>query len=190
MRKERLAAFTDAVLAIIMTLLVLELKKPDVLSFAGFWALRENFFAYTLSFFWLGTMWVNLHNEWENIERISKKTVWATLIMLFFSSIFPYSTSIVAANFSNGVAQGFYGLIVLLVTFSNLLTYQTLLAPNTSSELFLKRMNHRVHWLTYDIILKIIGFVVSVTIYPPAMSLSVVLTLLLFVIPNQFETGK
>lgn len=68
MGKDRLIAFTDAVLAIVMTILVLELNKPDSISFSGFWALRENFFAYTLSFFWLGTMWVNLHNEWYHVK--------------------------------------------------------------------------------------------------------------------------
>ncbi|MGI6024565.1 MAG: TMEM175 family protein, partial [Pediococcus parvulus] len=49
MNKERLAAFTDAVLAIIMTILVLELEKPKTVNLAGLWALRANFFAYTLS---------------------------------------------------------------------------------------------------------------------------------------------
>ena len=52
MKKDRVAAFTDAVLAIIMTILVLELKKPE-----------------------LGSMWVNIHNEWESIEKINAKTL-------------------------------------------------------------------------------------------------------------------
>lgn len=57
MGKERLAAFIDAVLAIIMTILVLELEKPKAMTWAGLWDLRANFFAYALSFFWLGLMW-------------------------------------------------------------------------------------------------------------------------------------
>lgn len=69
MKKERLTAFTDAVLAIIMTILVLELKKPDEISWIGLWNLRTNFLAYFISFFWLGTMWVNLHRSWDKIEK-------------------------------------------------------------------------------------------------------------------------
>ena len=100
MTKERLAAFFDAVLAIIMTILVLELEKPSEVSLKGFLALKENFFAYVLSFFWLGTMWVNHHNEWMGIEKISVKTVWTTMLTLFFSSLFPYKNSTFFTSFS------------------------------------------------------------------------------------------
>ena len=65
MEKERLVTFTDAVLAIIMTILVLELKKPTEPTLAQLWALRESFLAYALSFFWLGSMWIALHNTWS-----------------------------------------------------------------------------------------------------------------------------
>lgn len=69
MSKERLTAFTDAVLAIIMTILILELEKPAAISWSAFWDLRMNFFAYTVSFFWLGAMWVNLHQSWHEVEK-------------------------------------------------------------------------------------------------------------------------
>ncbi len=187
MSKDRLATFTDAVLAIIMTILVLDLEVPEPLSLEGFWAMRENYFAYTISFFWLGAMWVNLHNEWDQVEKISRKTVWATLIMLFFSSVFPYSTSIVATDFSNSFAQVFYGIIVLLVTFSNMATYHTLIKPNSNNPTFIARMNHRGHWASYDIVLKVLGLLLAVTVFPPAMIFAVVLTLLVFVIPNQLK---
>lgn len=84
MGKERLMAFTDAVLAIIMTILVLELERPEAATLAALWALKENFFAYALSFFWLGTMWVNLHNEWHGISQISNAVVWWSVVLLFF----------------------------------------------------------------------------------------------------------
>lgn len=71
MGKERLIAFTDAVLAIIMTILVLELEKPDAPTIEAFFALRQNFFAYFLSFFWLGSLWMALNTLWEKVEKIS-----------------------------------------------------------------------------------------------------------------------
>jgi len=73
MNKERMAAFTDAVLAIIMTILVLELEKPATMTLAGLWDLRANFFAYALSFFWLGLMWLTHHNNWEKSVKLTTK---------------------------------------------------------------------------------------------------------------------
>ena len=117
MKKDRVAAFTDAVLAIIMTILVLELEKPSEPTLAALWELRYSFFSYTLSFFWLGSMWVNIHNEWETIEKINAKTLWVTLVLLFFCSVIPYATDFVSRDFNSKVAQGFYGVFVMLVTF-------------------------------------------------------------------------
>lgn len=79
MSKERLTAFFDAVLAIIMTILVLELEKPSEISLKGFLSIKEGFFAYALSFFWLGSMWINHHNEWIEVDKINKKTGWCTM---------------------------------------------------------------------------------------------------------------
>ena len=73
MKKERLIAFTDAVLAIIMTILVLELEKPDAPTLEAFWELRQNFFAYFLSFFWLGSLWIALNNLWEKVVLRSEE---------------------------------------------------------------------------------------------------------------------
>lgn len=75
MKKERLIAFTDAVLAIIMTILVLELEKPDAPTLEAFWELRQNFFAYFLSFFWLGSLWIAPNNLWEKVENISASVI-------------------------------------------------------------------------------------------------------------------
>lgn len=174
MPKERLVAFTDAILAIIMTILVLELEKPSALSWSAFWDLRMNFFAYTVSFFWLGAMWVNLHQSWHDVEKITNKQVWQSLFLLFFASFFPYATSIVATNFESSVAQGFYGLIVLLVSFANVWMYNSLAHISSSPKAKLFAIGHN-RAMVYDIAVKIIGLAVSLTIYPPAMMYSVVL---------------
>lgn len=187
MNKERLSTFIDAMLAIIMTILVLELEKPTVISFQGFWSLRENYFAYALSFFWLGAMWVNLHNNWYHVQKINKKIIWTSLLMLFSSSLFPYTTSIVAENFNNGNAQVFYGIIVLLVTAFNQLTYYLIRIENQDIKATTSKLGERKSWAKYDIAIKIIGLILSLTFFSSAMVYSVLLTLLVFVIPNQLR---
>ena len=173
MKKDRVAAFTDAVLAIIMTILVLELEKPSVPTLSALWELRHSFFSYTLSFFWLGSMWVNIHNEWEQIEKINAKTLWVTLVLLFFCSVIPYATDLVSGDFNNRVTQGFYGIFVMLVTLSNIWLSKTL--DKVDSDLPQEVMAKRRRLLWIDIAIKVVGLVISVTVYPPAMMYSVII---------------
>lgn len=175
MKKDRVAAFTDAVLAIIMTILVLELEKPTTINLLSFWKLRHSFFSYTLSFFWLGSMWVNIHNEWQGIEKINSKALWVTLVLLFFCSLIPYATDLVSRDFHNKVAQGFYGLFVLGVTFSNIWLSHVIESSNDSVQLSVEVMKKRRTLLWIDIGIKIIGLIISLTVYPPAMMFSVII---------------
>ena len=190
MNKERLAAFMDAVLAIIMTILILELKKPETATIKALWNLRVDFFAYTLSFFWLGTMWVNLHNEWHKIKYITLAVVWANVVLLFFSSFFPYVTSFVTSYYNSSVAQGFYGIIVLAVTFCNIISGHLIGKANRNDEKSQESLKIRMRWLSIDTIIKIIGLIISCTFYPPAMMISVYITLLGIVLPAQYKAAK
>lgn len=186
MGKERLGAFIDAAIAIIMTILVLELEKPKTFDLQGLWEFRTNFFAYGLSFFWLGAMWTNFHSSSQVVEKISQKTVWTAIIMLFFSSFFPYTTKLVASNFNNATMQVFYGVIVLLISFSVLWYYHTLVEVNQTAEI--EQLNiSRLHWMKWDIAIKILGIILSLTIFPAAEIVSVLITLCALVIPNQFR---
>ena len=186
MEKERLGAFIDAVLAIVMTILVLELEKPKTFNVQGLWELRTNFFAYGISFFWLGAMWVNIHASSHLIKKVSQKTVWATIVMLFFSSLFPYTTQLIATHFTNGTMQAFYGVIVLLITFSVLWYYSTLEEVNDGAEMF-GLIADRQKWLAWDIGIKILGLILSLTIFPAGVGISVLVTLIFIVIPKQFN---
>ena len=89
----------DAVIAIVMTILVLELEKPAKPTLEAFWNLRINFAAYALSFLWLAAMWTSLHNAWHVVDKISNRTMWLSMGLLFFSSLFPYATVFVALAF-------------------------------------------------------------------------------------------
>ncbi|MCR5403094.1 MAG: DUF1211 domain-containing protein [Butyrivibrio sp.] len=175
MKKDRVAAFTDAVLAIIMTILVLALEKPESPTLAALWELRYSFFSYVLSFFWLGSMWVNIHNEWETIEKINAKTLWVTLILLFFCSVIPYATDLVSHDFNNKVTQGFYGVFVLLVTLSNVWLSRVLEHGDESTQISVDMLKKRRILLWIDIGIKIVGMVIALTVYPPAMMYSVIL---------------
>ena len=175
MKKDRVAAFTDAVLAIIMTILVLALEKPTTPTLSALWELRYSFFSYSLSFFWLGSMWVNIHNEWETIEKINAKTLWVTLILLFFCSVIPYATDLVSHDFNNKMTQGFYGVFVMLVTLSNVWLSKVLGQGNGCTKMSAEKFKKRRILLWIDIAIKLVGAIIAMTVYPPAMMYSVIL---------------
>lgn len=173
MKKERLVAFTDAVLAIIMTILVLELERPAEASVSAFWELRYSYFAYTLSFFWLGSLWMGLNGVWERAEYINNKVIGWNLILLFFASFIPYATDLVSQNFNNRIMQGFYGIIVIVMTLCNLRLHKVLDVPNSENPALLAATASYRHLLVPDIGIKTAGLVLSLAVYPPIMMYAV-----------------
>lgn len=173
MKKERLIALTDAVLAIIMTILILELEKPETPSLQAFWELRNNFFAYFLSFFWLGSLWMALNTLWEKVERISSEVIWANLYLLFFVSFMPYATGLVSSHFENYTAQLFYGSVVIVSTIINWYLHKVLDKPNQDQVELLKETAAYRKLLIPDILIKCVGFILALIIYPPIMMYSV-----------------
>lgn len=173
MKKERLIAFTDAVLAIIMTILVLELAKPVASNLSAFWDLRNDFFAYALSFFWLGSLWIGLNGIWEKVENISHTVIWWNMILLFFASLIPYATSLVSSDYTSKTMQAFYGLVVILMTVANWILHLVLDKPNKDNAELLATTRVYRKMLLPDIAIKIVGLILALTVYPPIMSYSV-----------------
>ena len=173
MGKERLIAFTDAVLAIIMTILVLELEKPSAATWEAVWEIRMSFISYAISFFWLGAMWVNLHNQWHNAEKVTNGVVWWNVIMLFFSSLIPYVTSYAGTYFHNAFAQCLYAVVVMLLTISNIILCNELAHANSDDEHFFNSAHTLNKWMAADILMKIAGIIVAWLVYPPAAMISI-----------------
>lgn len=189
MGKERLTAFSDAVLAIVMTILVLELDMPSAPTLGALWELRISFFSYALSFFWLGTMWTNLHNEWHAVERVSKSVIWWNLILLFFSSLIPYATSFVNLHFHTTTAQVFYGVVVLAVTGSTIGLNYSLERANENNPPLRTMIAAGRFSLVIDITVKVLGVAAAIW-YPPAVMISVLLTMLFMLFPGYRHAAK
>ena len=184
MGKERLMAFTDAVLAIVMTILALELERPAAATLEALWEIKESFFAYALSFFWLGTMWVNIHEEWHGVSHVSRSVVWWNMALLFFSSLVPFAISFVNVDYHSGVAQGFYGIIVLLVSFANGGLGMALEKIHDSDADVQQSIAESRRRLCFDIIVKVLGFIAATLFYPPAMMAAVLITMVMWLIPS------
>lgn len=169
MSKERLAAFADAILALIMTILVLAPDAPKEPTLEGFWDLRMSYFSYALSFFWLGSLWMGLSEVWDTAGRIDSACVLWTLVLLFFASLIPYTTDLVSRHFGNRIMQCAYGLVVLVMTGANWMLHRTLEKPNADVEVFLASSRSYRHLLGPDIAIKLVALAASAAIWPPAM---------------------
>lgn len=175
MKKERLIAFTDAILAIIMTILVLELDKPAEPTVAAFWALRTNYFSYALSFFWLGSLWMGMNSIWEKAEYIDNPVIWWNLLLLFLASLIPYATSLCSTYFNSSVIQAFYGIVVISMTVVNYFLHKALDRPNRGIPALLAATSDYRRILLPDILIKCVGLLLAVTVYPPIMMYSVLI---------------
>lgn len=93
MNKNRLEAFSDGVLAIIITIMVLELKVPEGALFSDLLGLFPVFLSYVLSFIYVGIYWNNHHHLLHSATRVNGKILWANLHLLFWLSLIPASTA-------------------------------------------------------------------------------------------------
>ncbi len=114
MRKGRLEAFSDGVIAIIITIMVLELRPPHGAEFSALVEVMPQFFAYLLSFVYLAIYWNNHHHMFQAVERIDGGVLWANNGLLFCLSLVPFSTSWMGENHFAGPPVAIYGVTLLL----------------------------------------------------------------------------
>ena len=114
MGKGRLEAFSDGVLAIIITIMVLELKVPHGESSPRSAPLMPVFFSYVLSFIYVGIYWNNHHHMLHASKKISGRVLWANLHLLFWLSLLPFATGWMGENHFARLPSALYGVILLL----------------------------------------------------------------------------
>ena len=114
MEKNRLEAFSDGVLAIIITIMVLELKVPHGADFAALKPLLPVFLSYVLSFVYVGIYWNNHHHLIKAVHRITAGIMWANLHLLFWLSLFPFVTGWMGENHFSSLPSALYGGVLFL----------------------------------------------------------------------------
>jgi uncharacterized membrane protein len=114
MNTERLEAFSDGVIAILITIMVLELKVPHGADIATLRPLLPVFLTYILSFVYLGIYWNNHHHMLYATERVNGKILWANLHLLFWLSLVPFVTGWMGENHFAPLPTAVYGVVLLL----------------------------------------------------------------------------
>ena len=114
MEKSRLLAFTDGVVAIIITIMILELKMPHDASLGALVSVWPVFLSYVLSFLYIAIYWNNHHHFFHLVHRVNGATLWSNLHLLFWISLVPFTTDWMGENNFAPVPTAVYGLSLLM----------------------------------------------------------------------------
>jgi uncharacterized membrane protein len=128
MEKNRLEAFSDGVLAIIITIMVLEMKVPHGSDFAALKPLLPVFFSYVLSFIYVGIYWNNHHHLLKACRHVNAGIMWANLHLLFWLSLFPFVTGWMGENHFTPLPTALYGGALLLAAIAYYLLQNQIIA--------------------------------------------------------------
>jgi len=128
MSKGRMEAFSDGVLAVIITIMVLEMKSPHGTSLAAMRPLIPVFLSYVLSFVYIGIYWNNHHHLLHATQHVNGATLWANLHLLFWLSLIPFTTAWMGENHFRPWPVAVYGIILLLAAVAYFILTKTLIS--------------------------------------------------------------
>ena len=136
MRPERMNAFTDGVIAILITILVLELRPPEGHQFADILDEKGQLLAYVLTFVFVATYWLNHHHLMQIVDRVDGRTLWANMFLLFCLSLTPVATAwLGAAGVESGPVAAYAVVLLACGVAYALLTLALLALHETDSQL-------------------------------------------------------
>jgi len=135
MKKSRLEAFSDGVIAIIITIMVLELRAPHAPTIAALQPLLPVFASYVVSFVYVGIYWNNHHHLWQAVDHVNGPVLWANLHLLFWLSLFPFVTSWAGESGFATVPVAIYGVVLLCAGAAYTILVRTLVGLHGRSSL-------------------------------------------------------
>jgi uncharacterized membrane protein len=127
MTKGRLEAFSDGVIAILITIMVLELKAPQGASLASLRAVVPSLLVYVLSYIYLGIYWSNHHHMLHLVDRVNGAVLWANLHLLFWLSLIPFVTAWMGQNHYASGPTALYGFLMVLAAVAYTILQQTII---------------------------------------------------------------
>ena len=138
MSKNRMESFSDGVIAIIITIMVLELKVPRGENFQALAPLIPVFLSYVLSFVYVGIYWNNHHHMLHTCNKVTGSMLWANLHLLFWLSLFPFATGWMGENHFAAATSAFYGVVLLMAAVAYWILQQLIIASQGRDSLLKK----------------------------------------------------
>lgn len=140
MQKNRLEAFSDGVLAIIITIMVLELKVPHAIDLTALYQLAPVFLSYVLSFIYIGIYWNNHHHLFHTAHKVNGGILWANLHLLFWLSLIPFVTGWMGENHFAALPVALYGVVLLCAAIAYFLLTHCLMSHHGQDSVLAQAM--------------------------------------------------
>ncbi len=183
MKKARLEAFSDGVLAIIITIMVLEIKVPHGRDFAALQPLIPVFVSYVLSFIYLGIYWNNHHHMMHTVSSINGSILWANLHLLFWLSLIPFVTGWVGENPVGPIPVAIYGFILLMAGAAYWILQQIIIKKQGEHSLLAKAIGNDLKGKISPILY--LTAILSTYYHPIIAEILYVLVALIWLIPDK-----
>lgn len=183
MTKSRLEAFSDGVIAILITIMVLELHAPEEAEWSALRELAPTFFSYVLSFIYIGIYWNNHHHLWQAAKQVNGSILWANLHLLFWLSLVPFVTGWMGENNFAQLPVALYGFMLWMCGLAYYILTHTMVALHGRDSLIHTALRNtfkeRISLVAYAlaIVLSFVNTAFSLALY--------VLVALIWLIPDR-----
>ncbi|MBE6494064.1 MAG: DUF1211 domain-containing protein [Methanosphaera stadtmanae] len=178
METERFEALMDAIIAIIITLIVMEFPFPKTTTIPSLLELYPQFVSYTLSFIICYNFWNYHHNIFGVLNKINSRITWMSAISIMVMGLLPHLTIMVSENFHSFTAQALFGLIFIITNINvYIVNYLLLSADKGNIALHVMLKNYKKDTVGTTVLF-IIGYIIGYFLYPPAIMLFCLLTMI------------
>lgn len=184
MNKGRLEAFSDGVLAIILTIMVLEIKVPGDATFENLIGHYHVFLSYILSFIYIGIYWNNHHHMLHSMTRVNGAILWANLHLLFWLSLVPFATAWMGEKHFADFTLAFYGFTLLMSGVAYFILEKTIIADQGPNSLLKKAVGSDLKG-TASVIIYLIAIAMVYVGVPLVAGLLYVAVAFMWLIPDK-----
>lgn len=189
MKTGRFETFADAIIAIIVTILILKIPQPAEPSLAAIWDLRIMYIAYIISFLILFNAWYSNHNLFRLVENVDNLTIWLNGALLFVFSLLPYFTIWLARNVNSIPAETMFGLIFIASSILSNLSVYTLFRSDPYNKK-LEAFENANKWMIIPLIFQIIGFILTYTIFSQGIYMMCFISMIIWIIFSRRDRIK
>lgn len=186
MKTNRLEAFSDGVLAIIITIMVLELKAPEEADFHSLLSLAPIFLSYLISFIYIGIYWNNHHHLFQITKIVNGKILWANLHLLFWLSLIPFTTSWIGENYTSSAPVTLYGIVLLMSSIAYFILQNAIIKHHKNDNSIRNSIGKGAKGLI-SVVIYIIGIVLSFYISWAAILCYILVAIIWFVPDKRIE---